>query len=49
MTLTLQADPMPLRIDEDGTIRVGSSRLTLDILIEEYEAGASLEIGRLTC
>ncbi len=43
MTLTLQADPVPLRIDEHGTIRVGSSRLTLDVLIEEYEGGASPE------
>ena len=43
MSLTLQADPMPLRIDQDGTIRIGNSRLTLDVLIEEYDEGASPE------
>jgi uncharacterized protein (DUF433 family) len=43
MTLTLQADPVPLQMDEHGTIRVANSRLTLDVLIEEYEAGASPE------
>jgi uncharacterized protein (DUF433 family) len=41
MTFTIRGDAVPLRIDDDGTIRVGSSRLTLDILIEEYEAGTS--------
>jgi uncharacterized protein (DUF433 family) len=43
MTLTIRTDPVPLRLDEHGTIRVGSSRLTLDVLIEEHEAGASPE------
>ena len=43
MILSLQAEPVPLRIDEQGAIRVGNSRLTLDVLIEEYDAGASPE------
>jgi uncharacterized protein (DUF433 family) len=43
MTLTIRTDPVPLHQDEHGTIHVGSSRLTLDVLIEEYEAGASPE------
>ncbi len=43
MTLSIQADPVPLRMDEAGAIRVGNSRLTLDVLIEEYEGGASPE------
>jgi uncharacterized protein (DUF433 family) len=43
MSLTLQAEPIPLRLDKDGTIRLDGSRLTLDVLIEEYEAGASPE------
>ena len=43
MTLTIGNDPVPLRSDEHGAIRVGSSRLTLDVLVEEYEGGASPE------
>jgi uncharacterized protein (DUF433 family) len=43
MTISLQADPPPLRIDEQGAVRVGNSRVTLDVLIEEYEGGASPE------
>lgn len=41
--LTLQADPLPFRVEEDGTIRVGRSQVTLDLLIEEFEDGASAE------
>jgi uncharacterized protein (DUF433 family) len=41
MVLKLKADPLPLHQDESGTIRVGDSRLTLDVFLEEYKAGAS--------
>ena len=37
----LKADPLPLRMDEHGAIRVGNSRITLDILVEDLESGAS--------
>ncbi len=37
----LKADPLPLRMDEHGAIRVGNSRITLDILVEDFESGAS--------
>jgi uncharacterized protein (DUF433 family) len=40
---TLHADPLPLRVEPDGTIRVGDSRVTLDIVISDYEHGASAE------
>jgi uncharacterized protein (DUF433 family) len=30
-------------LDEDGAIRVGNSRVTLDILIEDFEAGATAD------
>ena len=39
MTVTLHADPVPLRVDETGTIRVGSSRVTLDVLLEYWRLG----------
>jgi uncharacterized protein (DUF433 family) len=41
--LSFLPDPVPLRAEADGTIRVGNSRITLDILIEEFVAGATAE------
>ena len=42
--LTITTDPLSLRIDEDGeTVRVGSSRVTLDILICAFNQGRSPE------
>ncbi len=40
MDLTIQPDPVPLRKDEYGTIRVGNSQVLLDIVIREFENGA---------
>jgi uncharacterized protein (DUF433 family) len=39
MTQTLQADPLPLRVEEDGSIRVGDTRIHLEVLIAEYKKG----------
>lgn len=33
----------PLRFDERGTIRIGNSRIRLDLLVEQYENGMSPE------
>src|SRR5689334_18863386 len=43
MTITLHADPVPLRVDETGAIRVGSSRVTLDALLQYRRLGMSAE------
>ena len=43
MALTIQADPLPLRVDEHGTIRVGASQVLLDIVIREFNNGAEPE------
>jgi uncharacterized protein (DUF433 family) len=43
MNVTLHADAVPLRVDETGTIRVGSSRVTLDVLLADYRNGLSPE------
>lgn len=43
MTTTIQADPLPLRLDEDGVIRVGDSRITLDTILAEHKKGSSPE------
>lgn len=39
----LHTDPLPLRVDETGTIRVGSSRVSLDVIIADYEGGMTVE------
>lgn len=43
MTPPIQADPIPLRADEGGCLRIGDTRVTLDVLLGEYEGGASPE------
>jgi uncharacterized protein (DUF433 family) len=43
MTMTIQADPVPLKMDEDGAIRVGGTRVTLDLVIAEHQLGATPE------
>ncbi len=39
MTLTIEAQPLPLRVEENGTVRIGQTRVTLDLLIEAFESG----------
>jgi uncharacterized protein (DUF433 family) len=43
MTLTLEAIPVPLRVEPDGGIRVGDTRVHLEILIAEHKKGSSPE------
>ncbi len=43
MPLTIQTDPIPLRIDEHGVIRVGDSQVVLDIVIREFNNGSGPE------
>ena len=43
MTLTLQTDCLPLRVDEGGSVRVGTSRISLDLIVEQYENGMTPE------
>jgi uncharacterized protein (DUF433 family) len=37
--LPINADRPPLRLDEGGTVRIGNSRVTLDLVVEQYENG----------
>lgn len=37
--LPIQAELPPLRMDEGGAIRIGKSRVTFDLVIEQYENG----------
>ncbi len=43
MTLSFQADPVPLREDGRGGFRVGNSRIPLDVVLDEYNNGADPE------
>jgi uncharacterized protein (DUF433 family) len=37
----IQEDPVPLRVDEDGAIRVGTSRVLLEVVLTEFNRGCS--------
>lgn len=41
MTLTLAADPLPLRLDQGGTYRVGPTRIRLDSVVYLHNQGSS--------
>jgi uncharacterized protein (DUF433 family) len=41
--MTIQPEPMPLRTDEYGVIRVGDSQVVLDIVIRDFNNGADPE------
>ena len=43
MNLVLESEMMPLRMDAEGTIRVGGTRVTLDSVVTAMDAGASPE------
>jgi uncharacterized protein (DUF433 family) len=42
-TLLLHAEPPPLRVDQRGAVRVGEGRITLDLVVEQYENGMTPE------
>jgi uncharacterized protein (DUF433 family) len=41
--LPLHAEAPPLRVDEGGAVRVGKSRVSLDLVVEQYENGMTPE------
>ena len=41
--LILSAEPPPLRVDQGGAVRVGNSRISLDLVVEQYENGMTPE------
>jgi uncharacterized protein (DUF433 family) len=43
MSLTLQAEPVPLRMDDQDAIRVDQTRVLLELVIEAYQAGETPE------
>lgn len=43
MTLAIAAEPAPLQVDADGSVRVADTRVLLDTVIAAYAQGASAE------
>ena len=43
MSLIIHADPVPLRVDETGTIRIGKTRITLDVFLADHRRGMTPE------
>jgi uncharacterized protein (DUF433 family) len=43
MTLLVSDQPVPLRTDENGTVRVGKTRVSLASVVYEYNSGATAE------
>jgi uncharacterized protein (DUF433 family) len=43
MSLIIQTDPVPLRVDECGAVRVGDCQVLLDVVIREFNNGADPE------
>jgi uncharacterized protein (DUF433 family) len=43
MTLQIATAPVPLRVDEGGVVRVGDTRVTLDVLVHRFWQGDTPE------
>ena len=43
MTLTIDTEPLPLLVDEEGVVRVGGTRVTLDTVVTAFNEGANAE------
>lgn len=43
MTLAEPTETVPLRTDEHGVVRIGGTRVTLDVVVYAFDAGASPE------
>lgn len=41
--VTIHADPPAVRLDHDGVLRVGPTRMLLDLVVHAYQAGATAE------
>src|SRR5690349_3599670 len=43
MTLAIETEPVPLATNQDGVVRVGGTRVTLDTVVAAFEEGATAE------
>lgn len=42
-SLVIEAEPVPLRVDPEGVVRVADTRVTLDTVVDAYREGATAE------
>jgi len=43
MALAIEPEPVPLAINQQGVVRVGGTRVTLDTVVSAFEDGATAE------
>lgn len=43
LAFTIVADAVPLRVDAAGVVRIGMTRVTLDIVVTAFQEGATAE------
>ena len=43
MSLLLNSQPIPLKADDDGVVRVGGARVTLDTVVAAFKSGSTAE------
>jgi uncharacterized protein (DUF433 family) len=43
VSLPLHSDEPPLRVDEGGVVRIGNSRISLDLVVQQYDNGMTPE------
>lgn len=43
MTLSIMAEPVPLKSNEDGVVIIGKTRVTLDTVVAVFKQGATAE------
>ncbi len=43
MTIPIEDNPVPLRIDQDGVVRVNGTRVPLDIIVDAFQEGSTAE------
>jgi uncharacterized protein (DUF433 family) len=43
MTIAIEAEAPPLRQDDDGALRIGKTRVLLDLVIQAFQDGATSE------
>lgn len=43
MALTIHEDAVPLRVDDTGTVRIGQTRVILELVVHAFQSGATAE------
>jgi uncharacterized protein (DUF433 family) len=43
VSMVIQTDPVPLRLDESGALRVGTSRVLYELVLAEFKDGSTPE------